>query len=240
MPILSVSEVLRTTPRTRRIRLALGDQPFPYRAGQAVLVTVGESVPPRPYSIASTPADTASDGMLDLLVRADEAADIGPEHDAPVTSLPHVGQRVRVEGPFGRFTTPVVAPGQAVLVAAGGTGIAPLRPMLRELVARPEPPPITVVYSGRAADEFAYLDELQALASRGALRLLLTVSRGDQQWRGRHGRIDRALLHEALPAAPVAVIGLLCGPSGFVRDVREALLALGVPDGQILREQYDA
>jgi hypothetical protein len=35
---LSVSEVLRTTPRTRRIRLALHGQPFPYLAGQAVLV----------------------------------------------------------------------------------------------------------------------------------------------------------------------------------------------------------
>jgi NAD(P)H-flavin reductase len=235
--ILPVSEVLRTTPRTRRIRLALGDQPFPYRAGQAVLVTPDEGLPPRPYSIASTPADTARDGVIDLLVRVDDAGEGGTSLD---TRLPQVGQQMRVEGPFGRFTTPDIAPGQAVLVAAGGTGIAPLRPMLRELLDRSGLPPITVVYSVRGAEEFAYLDELQSSAALGQLQLVLTVTRGDQTWRGRHGRVDEALLRDSLPSSPAAVVSLVCGPPEFVRDVRGALLALGVPDTQVLREQYDA
>ena len=238
--ILPVSAVLRTTPRTRRIRLALGDQPFAYLAGQAVLVTIDEHLPPRPYSIASTPEDTARDGVLELLVRADEADADDAGRGTLGAGLPQVGQRVRVEGPFGRFTTPVIAPGQAVLAAAGGTGIAPLRPMLRELLARPEPPPLTLIYSVRTADEFAYLDELRSLAAHGRIRLVLTVSRSDQAWSGRHGRVDAALLREALPSAPAAVVSLLCGPPEFVRDLREALLTLGVPDAQIRREQYDA
>ncbi|MBM3780331.1 MAG: FAD-dependent oxidoreductase [Acidobacteria bacterium] len=235
---LPVSEVLRATPRILCIRLSLGDHPFPYLAGQAVRITVGEGLPARHYSIASTPADTARSGLIELLIRADDSGTAGLGHDASGTDLLHVGQRVRVEGPFGHFTTPAVDPGHAVLVAAGGTGIAPLRPMLRELVNCAEPRPITVVYSVRAADEFAYVDELQSLESRGALRLVLTVSRDDRRWEGRQGRVDHVLLRQALPAAPAAVVSLVCGPIDFVRDVRAALLTLGVPDAQILRERY--
>lgn len=234
MLTLSVSEVLRTTPRTRRIRLALHGQPFPYLAGQAVLVGFDGASPPRPYSIASTPAETSRDGLIELLVRVDEDGP-GDLHADEVRA----GQAVQVEGPFGRFTTPSVVPGQAVLVVAGGTGIAPLRPMMHELLAQPEPPPITLLYSVRAADEFAYLDELEEMAASGAIRLMPTVSRGDRAWPGRHGRIGEALLREVLPVSPEAVVGLVCGPPDFVRDVRAALLRLGVPDAQIRREQYD-
>jgi NAD(P)H-flavin reductase len=235
---LPVSEVLRATPRTRRIRLALGTQSFPFHAGQAVLLTVDEGRPARPYSIASAPAEAMRDGQLELLVRADEGGrDQAGEH-VGLEGLPRAGQHVRIEGPIGRFTTPVLAPGQSVMIAAGGTGIAPLRAMLHDLLGRADAPAITLLYSARAGDEFAYLDELQALETRGALRLWLTVSRDDQTWIGRRGRVDQALLHETLPTGPDALVGLLCGPLGFVRDVRAALLDLGVPDAQIKREQY--
>ncbi|MCC7034703.1 MAG: hypothetical protein IT179_17915 [Acidobacteria bacterium] len=231
---LTVRAIVRATPRTRLLRLGLGTHGFHFRAGQAVMAGLHGSPLRKPYSIASAPREAARNGWIDLLVQVDDAG--GPD---PHLELAAPGVGVDVEGPFGHFVLPPAVPGGSLLLVAGGTGIAPLRSMLIDTLDHPSPPRVGVVYSARAVEELAYRDELEALAAAGRITLRMTVTRdGHGAWAGRRGRIDQALLAEALPSADA--ICLLCGPPALVRDITARLRGLGVPDHAVVVERYDA
>ena len=130
----------RETPTARRIRVGLGGTPFPYRAGQAASLAAGSS--PTPYSIASAPSETSRHGWLEFLVKVDGSSRFG----AIVESLV-AGASLELTGPAGTFTLDRVPPDAPVLFVAGGTGIAPVRAMIREAIASGRPRRLALVYS---------------------------------------------------------------------------------------------
>jgi CDP-4-dehydro-6-deoxyglucose reductase len=227
---LTVQEVVVETPRTRIIRLALGQQPFRFAAGQAVMAGLHGSPLRRPYSIASSPSEATRSGAIELLVQVDDSGGPDPhlENAAP-------GTRLDIDGPFGTFGLPPIE-GRSCLLVAGGTGIAPLRSMLVEALAGPSPPPTSLVYTARRPDEIAYKSELDAIAQQGRLRVIYTVTREGGDWAGRRGRIDAALLAEAL-ISPNALC-LICGPAEMVVDAKTILRGLGVPSDHLLTDRY--
>jgi len=220
------------TPRARLLRVDLGGQTFRFRAGQAASIGRPDQPLRKPYSIASSPSDLARTGTLDFLV--------GLEPDGePGSHLAGVGRGAPIElqGPFGGFRLPPVED-RAVLFIAGGTGIAPLRSMLHDLLDCGAPPPIALVYSARAAEEMAFVPELRTLSARGALDLTLTLTgRPPADWRGSHGRVSRAMLarHVTPPRRTVCAV---CGPPAFVDHVVRALDELGVERDRIVTERY--
>lgn len=237
---VSVRHVASATPRTRIIHLDLGGAAFPFAAGQAVMVGLHGSPLRKPYSIASAPWEVDKTGVLQLLAQVEDTG--APD---PHLELAQPGTSIDVEGPFGTFGLPAGIDEAPLLFVAGGTGIAPLRSMLMARLARNgrtevrpshAGPPIAVVYSARAPEEFAYRAELDAIAIAGRIRLWLTVSRPEGEWPGRRGRIDESLLRDALPSTNA--IALVCGPPTLVREVSDRLHALGVPADRILTEKF--
>ena len=216
------------TPTTRAIRVALDGAPFPYRAGQAAAIgRIGD--PGTPYSIASAPSDTERDGYLEFLIKVDGSNRFG----ALVTSL-HPGTPLHVTPASGRFSIPASSTGRPLLFVAGGTGIAPLRSMLREHLRATVDRP-ALLYSARTPDEFAYSDELITLAQDGRLDLTLTLTGNAADWRHARGRAgDQHLAQLATPQS----ICFICGPPSMVVDVPNALVRLGVPRNQILTEDW--
>ena len=231
MVTLTIRDVIAATPRARIVRLDLGGRAFPFAPGQAVMVADhGSSERPRPYSLASAPEDAARDGWLELLVGVKPSGAAGPH----LTLAP--GQRVDVDGPIGQFTFPEESPEQRFAFVAGGTGIAPLRAMLHRALARAGAG-IAVLYSARTRDEFAYEDELRALAAAGRLELHQTVTRGgDDGWTGPRGRLGRADL------APLVrdpdTLCFICGPPPLVEDIPKLLGELGVAPERIRVEMW--
>ena len=209
----------RATPTTRLIQVDLSSRPVPFTAGQWMRLGPPGEDDPRPYSIASSPGESRAHRLLEFLVR-DEGSGAG------VAGLPR-GTPVRLEGPHGRFHLPEPFVEGDALFIAGGTGIAPLRSMLMHALAQPRHPRCSVLYSARAADEFAYRTELRQLAAAGRITLALTITgivRG--RWKGPRGRITHAQLAAMRPTPET--LCLVCGPPGFVSDVRLALAELGV------------
>lgn len=230
--ILNAGEVVRATPRTRIIRLALGGHAFPFLAGQAVVAGLPGSTMRKPYSIACSPAQAVSSGSLELLVQIDgsDSADRHFENVAP-------GTAIDVSGPIGSFVLPNPIPERDLLFVAGGTGIAPLRSMWWDAFERGLADRVTVVYSARSPEEFAYERELQGLADQGRIAVHLTVTRETPSaWGGLRGRIDGRLLAAALPAPDAHCF--VCGPPAFVADATELLREAGVKESRILSEQY--
>jgi NAD(P)H-flavin reductase len=205
--------------RARLLRVDVGGQPFRFRAGQAAWIGRHGQPLKKPYSIASSPSDLARTGMLEFLV--------GLEPD---------GEPGEVQGPFGGFRLPPVE-GRPVLFVAGGTGIAPLRSMLHDLLGRADPPPIALVYSARTAEEMAFVPELRRLAAEGALDLTLTLTgRPPADWSGSRGRVSRAAL--ARHVTPGRTVCAVCGPPAFVDHVVRTLDELGVARDRIATERY--
>jgi ferredoxin-NADP reductase len=226
-----VREVVFATPRARGISLELGDAVFPFSAGQAVMVGLNGSPLRKPYSIASAPWEVAKTGVMQLLIQIDDSAlDPHLERATP-------GTRVDVEGPFGTFGLPAGDSSDPLLFVAGGTGIAPLRSMLMERLLRGGTSTISVVYSARSPEEFAFRSELDALEKAGRIAAHFTVTRDEGgAWPGRRGRIDHGLIENALPSPEARC--LICGPPQMVTDAKEWLVRLGVKDDRILTEQY--
>lgn len=216
------------TPTTRRIRLSLDGGRFSYRAGQSASLSAGG--PPTPYSIASAPAETARHGWLEFLVKVDGSSRFGALVDTLSSDA-----RVDLDGPTGLFTLDLVAPGTPVLFIAGGTGIAPVRSMVRETVESGRDGPLALLYSSRTPEEFAYLSELKELASAGHLTLALTLTGNAQDWAHARGRAGIAHLADLVRGDTTAFI---CGPPSMVGELRSALSSLGVGPGRIVTENW--
>ena len=205
--------------------------PFAYRAGQAAEIAPAPGGELTPYSIASAPEDTTRDGCLEFLIKVDAQERWGDHFEAL-----RRGQRLRVRGPFGRFTLPDRPAEKEFLFIAGGTGIAPLRAMIRHARAA-APGVLKLLYSARTPLDFAYRRELCGLARRGELELTLTATRDvTGQWKGERGRITRAQL-AALLDTP-ATLCFVCGPAMMVDEVPRMLRALGVEGPRIRVEEW--
>lgn len=146
------------------------------------------------------------------------------------------GESVALKGLLGTFhwRKPV---GRSVLVATG-TGIAPFRGMLLEELTTENNSEITLVFGARHPHGLLYRDEFEQLAAEHSrFRFWPTLTRPDEAWSGRVGRVQPHLL-EALEGKTDGHI-YICGMKEMVDDVRAKLKELGFDRKQIVYEKYD-
>jgi len=228
---LRLRDVLPATPRARIARLDLDGHTFDYAAGQAVMIASHGAEKRRPYSIASAPEDAQRDGFMELLIGLNEEGVPGPHLALDPGTL------VDVEGPLGTFTFPQAPDEPRFIFIAGGTGIAPLRAMLRHALHLPHRN-IGLFYSARTPDEFAFESELRDLAAAGEIELRQTVTRApeDVDWNGARGRLDRDRLAELVHDSET--LCFVCGPAAMVDEVPRLLQEMGISRGRIRIEEW--
>jgi ferredoxin-NADP reductase len=213
------------------VRLRLDDGSFRYRAGHAAELGPVSSGSLVPYSIASAPGDTAGDSCIEFLIKIDGRGRWG-DHFDPLRR----GQPLHVRGPLGSFTFPDQPAERQFLFIAGGTGIAPLRAMIRH-GRRTVPGTYRLLYSARTPLDFAYRRELCGMARRGEIELTLTATRDvTHVWRGERGRIAPLQL-SALIGTP-ATLCFVCGPASMVDEVPRMLRDLGIDGSRIILEEW--
>ena len=222
-----------STPRSRLVSLDIRNQAFTFKPGHAVMVGRHGQSERRPYSIACSPEQAAETQQLELLITIEPDGMFGPHLDPAAP-----GMMLDVEGPIGTFVLPQVPVAGRLLFVAGGTGIAPLRAMLDHTLRRASSPRVSLLYSARRGDEFAFIEELHGHATSGRLELHQTVTRDESSaWSGRRGRIGRSHF-EAVLHDPGGTVCVVCGPEPLVSESVSTLKALGVPAGQIRTEQW--
>ena len=226
-----VDRAVPATPRSGLLRVRLNGA-FPFLAGQAALIAAHAVPARRPYSIAVGPAEAARDSSLEFLIG------LGPD-GTPGPHLPDLapGTSVDIEGPFGSFVLPETPRENHFLFVAGGTGIAPLRAMWHQALAGSPARRVGVVYSARTPDEFAFDDELTALAASGRVTYVRTATRhAGGAWDGGSGRIDRSRLEAAIVS--VDTLCFVCGPEALVHDVPGMLRGIGIAPERIRVEEW--
>ena len=228
---LRVREVAAATRRAAIVRLDLNERHLEYRAGQAILLgRTGQAVL-RPYSLATAPHEARARSEIEVLVGLDDTGSPGPHLSELAPGVP-----VDVDGPVGSFEFPADPLERRFLFVAGGTGIAPLRAMLHEALARGAGWRLGVLYSARSPDDFAYADELAGLAREGAITFRQTVTRPEHgRWAGARGRITAQHVAELTDSHTLCFV---CGPHTFVEAMVPLLGAAGASPGRIRAEDW--
>lgn len=230
--VLPIASVSPATPSTRLVRLELGGRSFEFEAGQAALIGLADREERVPYSIASAPAEVRQNGTIDFLIKIEPSGRWGHQFDVLAPGID-----IGVQGPFGTFTFPQDPEARKFLFIAGGTGISPIRAMIRQALLSGVQGSMKLLYSAKTADDFAYLPELGDMAAVNGLDLRLHVTReAPEAWGGQRGRIGRSQI------APLVddpeTLCFVCGPESMVADVPPMLLELGIDRSKVRVEEW--
>jgi len=225
--------VVQETARATSLTLELPDWPG-HRAGQHVDVRLTAEdgyQAQRSYSIASGPED----GHLVLTVERLEDGEVSPY----LVDELRRGDELELRGPIGGyFVWEASLPGPLLLVA-GGSGIVPIRAILRHWVAADRPVAVRLLHSARSLDDVIYREELLRLAADEDIDLRIALTREwPEHWRGPRGRIDRKLLQDFAWPAHEDPRTYICGPSGFVEAASAHLVEIGHAPDRIKTERF--
>jgi ferredoxin-NADP reductase len=240
--LATVVEVVPETPRARTLILDVPGWPG-HRAGQHVDVRLTAEdgyQAQRSYSIGSAPEDA----LVTLTVERLDDGEVSPY----LTDELRAGDTLELRGPIGGHFVWEVRIGGPLLLIGGGSGIVPLRAMLRHRTAALGSAgadarhhiPARLLYSSRRWDEVIYRDELARLVEDDpALEVTLTLTReAPQGWTGFRRRIDRMMLAEvAWPPAERPHV-FVCGGTLLVEAVATALIELGHDPAQVKTERF--
>lgn len=142
------------------------------------------------------------------------------------------GSVVGVRGPFGLGWDVSTAAGQDIVIVAGGVGLAPLRPVVREVLAHRSDYGLVVLIAGaRRPSEFLYRDELAEWAARPDIDVELCIDTPAAGWDGHIGFVTESLRRMLL--APERTVAFLCGPEPMMRFSADLLLRRGLPADRI-------
>lgn len=217
-----VVSVVPETHDTVTLALEPLDAPLrPFGAGQFNMLW-GFGTGEVPISVSGDPTVP---GPLLHTIRA-----AGPATRALCATEP--GATIGLRGPFGRGWEPASARGGDVVVLGGGIGIAPLRPLVHELLAeRDAYGRVALLVGARSPAELLFPHDLERWRSRLDLDVWVTVDRADTGWRGDVGVVTHLL--GRLPLDPARTTAFVCGPEVMMRFAAAGLADLGVAPGRI-------
>ncbi len=183
----------------------------------------------RSYSMA-TPVDGTT---VVLTVQNVDDGEVSPY----LTGVLEVGEQVELRGPIGGWFVWEPADPRPVLLIAGGSGIVPLMSMIRARVHAERATPFRLIYSVRSDAETLYARELTTLP--GGIDVSMRYTRhAPTDYRGRVGRLTEKDVIEAGWPADFAPSCFVCGPTGFVENAADILVATGHLPPRIKTERF--
>jgi ferredoxin-NADP reductase len=186
----------------------------------------------RSYSIASAPGEPVA-----ITVERLDDGEVSPY----LTQDVQLGDEIEVRGPIGGYFVwePVLDGDAPLLLAAGGSGVVPLRAMLRHRMRLGSSVPVRLLYSVRSLAEVIYRSELDE-ASDG-VKVIYTLTRQQPpDWTGYARRVDQQMMAEVAWPMAQEPLAYVCGPTNFVEAVAGDLVALGYPPQRVKTERFGA
>jgi ferredoxin-NADP reductase len=230
--VAKVSAVTVETASVRTLTLDVPDWPG-HQAGQHLDVRLTAEdgyVAERSYSIASAPGEPVA-----ITVERLDDGEVSPY----LTDELRAGDDLELRGPIGGYFVWEPEDGGPLLLLAGGSGIVPLRSILRHRERTGSTVPVRLLYSSRTLDDVIYRAEFDQPASN--VEVIHTLTRSQPPgWSGYARRVDVALLSEVAWPAAAMPLAYICGPTSFVEMLSQALVQAGYPPERVKTERFGA
>jgi predicted ferric reductase len=209
-----------------------GQPGLDYRAGQFAWITFAPRrllILDHPFSIASSPA---AGSKLVFVIK-----EIG-DFTRHVGEL-EPGRAVGIDAPHGSFTL-ADRDADAVVLIAGGVGIAPILGILRDLAARGDRRPVRLIYAAGAPASMIDPKEIAAAGAGLDLKAQFVVEAAGEGWAYQVGRVGEAEFGAATEGLdPKRTAVMICGPAPMTVAVADLAARSGVPLHLVHYERFD-
>jgi ferredoxin-NADP reductase len=173
----------------------------------------------RSYSIASAPEDPG----LELTVERIDEGEVSPY----LVDVVEPGDQFEVRGPIGGFFVWRASSPEPLLLIAGGSGVVPLRCMLRHRAQAGAGGDARLLLSARSIDDVLYREELAGYGRDDAGVFFTLTRAAPSGWDGFARRVDAEMLRAVGPTPEDHPRIYVCGPTPFVESVADLLVELG-------------
>ena len=228
-----VVEKTRLAEDVVRLRLRLpAQQRLQFLAGQYVdvLLTGGKR---RAFSIASSPS---GEHEIELHIRHVEGGDF----TSWVFDEMQERDILRFEGPLGNFFVRNDLPERPMIMMGGGTGFAPLKAMIENLLEHADRREIHLYWGARNAGEL-YLDDLPTgwAKDNGHIHYHRALSEGEapSDRPAFHGLVHEAVLADHPDLAQFDVY--MSGPPAMIEAAKKAFTERGLPSDRLFYDSFE-
>ncbi|RYD58391.1 MAG: iron-sulfur cluster-binding domain-containing protein [Sphingobacteriales bacterium] len=213
-------------------------EPFGYKPGQFVNLTLeidGERVT-RSYSLSSYCEEDDSPAITIKLLR-------GGLMSSYILHNAHNIAEWEIEGPFGNFTPPEKDYSDTpVVLLAGGSGITPLMPIMRNVLAHGAKK-LLLVFANKSMETIIFKEALTGFSDKRKFRLIHALSRQEIVSEDvLTGRLDAVVIKKTikdyLDDQLNDALFFICGPEALMDLYKKAVSELGVEDAHILTEHF--
>lgn len=204
-----------------------------FQAGQHVSMKINGNGERRSYSVANTPdVEHAVTIVADVLVNG-----VGSQYLKALS----LGETVEILAPLGRFVVDeesIKDTKKSLLFVATGSGIAPLKPMIEDLlINRKVKNPIRLHWGLRYEEDVFWFDNFERLMEEYPNFVFdLTLSQPSDGWRLCWGRVTDCVKRDFDKMQEWDAY--LCGNQAMIRDMTEILVHKGVKQERILTEKF--
>jgi NAD(P)H-flavin reductase len=148
-----------------------------------------------------------------------------------ITAL-NPGDVIGLRGPFGTGWPVEAAKGKDVVIVAGGLGLAPLRPVIYEILGRRDAYRRVFLLVGmRNPEDILYRHEIEQWREHLDIGIEVTVDHADKSWHGNVGVVPALIPRMGFD--PANTVAMVCGPEIMMRFTVKALRTAGMAADRI-------
>jgi ring-1,2-phenylacetyl-CoA epoxidase subunit PaaE len=242
---ITIKEIKRETPEAVSIYLDIPanlKEEFKYIPGQYLTFEIninGEEVR-RAYSLCTSPY---TDEVPAIAVKQVE----GGKMSTYLNQNAKAGDVIKVMAPNGKFIAEMNQTAQKHYVLfGGGSGITPLRSILKSVLTQEPNSKVTLIYANRNPESVIFNEDLNNWVSNYQDRFKVFHSYDDAPvgWFGLKGYLDNdkigQILNSRIEGSYLDCEYYICGPSPMMDVVKKGLSKNGVPDAKVHTEYFTA
>jgi len=204
-------------------------EPFKFKAGQWINFVLKDGKK-RAFSIANAPNER---NELELQIRHA----LGGVFTDFVFNNMQVGAVLQIEGPHGSFY--YQQDQNPILLVAGGTGFAPIKGILEQILQHKADYPIHLFWGLKARKDLYLQDLVKKWTDQHGIQYTPVLSEPDEgdHWEGKTGYVHQAVLEQYPDLSGFSVY--MAGPPQMIETCKQEFTASGLNDNRLYYDSFE-
>lgn len=223
-----VKEIIKRSPSVKSVRLSIeGEANF--KAGQFMHACLKEEPECRRYlSISNSPTEK---GYLEFTKKITESK------FSKILQALKIGDRLKIEYPFGNFT--LMDSDKKIAFLSGGIGITPIRSICKYAVDKKLDLDVALIYANRSIKDIIFKQDFDVMQKQyPKLRVAHVLCEPEPGFKCSLGLINAQVIKNEIPDFSQRRF-YLCGPPEMVEAMKKVLREeLNLPNDSIITENF--